>query len=144
MKPDIKDAHPILQEFWGVLKKTHDERYTDRVLDLTCVWRSQEEQQELYAKGRTKPGTIVTNIDGIKILSKHNYHPSRAIDVVVKEKTTGKALWLPGYYSPLKLILLEKKYDDRIAWGGDFVSINDYPHFEIRNSVLRKLGGSDA
>lgn len=52
--------------------------------DCTVVYghRTVEEQQELYAKGRTKPGGIVTYCDGVKNLSKHNYTPSLAVDVV--------------------------------------------------------------
>lgn len=37
---------------------------------LTCTYRSAEEQDRLYAQGRTAPGRIVTNAKGGK--SKHN------------------------------------------------------------------------
>lgn len=49
---------------------------------ILCGHRTLEEQAALYAQGRTKPGPIVTNVDGVNRSSEHNYDPSRAIDLV--------------------------------------------------------------
>lgn len=38
---------------------------------LTDGARTVEQQQALYAIGRSKPGKIVTNADGVKVLSNH-------------------------------------------------------------------------
>lgn len=51
-------------------------------IDFTVIngLRTLEEQQELYAQGRSKPGRIVTNMDGI---IKKSYHQSgKAIDFI--------------------------------------------------------------
>jgi peptidoglycan L-alanyl-D-glutamate endopeptidase CwlK len=39
---------------------------------IYCTYRSKEEQDELFAQGRTKPGDVVTNARGGQ--SFHNYH----------------------------------------------------------------------
>ena len=132
MKPDITEAEPILQEFWKIAKTRYEASFFDRVVELTCVHRTPEEQQALYAKGRTMPGDKVTNIDGVTKKSKHNFSPSRAIDVVVKGRFSGKAFWTRAYYDPLRAILKNEGYEDKITWGGDFKSIEDCPHFEMK------------
>lgn len=43
--------------------------------------RTPEEQNELYQKGRTTPGDIVTYLDGYEKKSKHNESPSDAVDI---------------------------------------------------------------
>jgi peptidoglycan L-alanyl-D-glutamate endopeptidase CwlK len=43
--------------------------------------RTPEQQFELYQQGRTKPGQIVTHLDGYKKKSKHNASPSLAVDI---------------------------------------------------------------
>lgn len=54
---------------------------------VTCTLRTLEEQTELYAKGRSSPGKIVTNAQAGS--SAHNY--GLALDVV--PMVGGKPLW---------------------------------------------------
>lgn len=131
-KAKLEDAEPVLQEFFVTVKRIYEDWFPDRILELTSVHRTPEEQQALYAKGRTAPGQKVTNIDGVNKKSNHNYLPSRAIDVVVKGRFSKIAFWDPVYYVPLKKILFNEGYDAKIRWGGDFNSIMDYPHFETK------------
>lgn len=62
---------------------------------ITCTYRSNDEQEALYAQGRTKPGAIVTRAHGGQ--SKHNVTDdagqpaSEAIDIVPLRY--GKAVW---------------------------------------------------
>lgn len=42
-----------------------------RDAQVTCVERTLADQAETYAEGRTRPGRIVTNADGVRVLSKH-------------------------------------------------------------------------
>ena len=53
-------------------------------------FRTVQEQNELYQKGRTKPGDIVTNSDGITKLSKHQSW--LAMDFVIIDDD-GKPIW---------------------------------------------------
>lgn len=81
--------------------------------------RTIDEQNALYAQGRTTKGGIVTNAKGGQ--SYHNY--GLAIDLV--EIKNGKANWMFDYEL---LLPLANKYG--FAWGGLFKSIPDKPHFE--------------
>lgn len=97
---------------------------------LTQTLRTIEEQNELYAQGRTKPGQKVTNAKGGK--SFHNY--GLAFDYcLIKD---GKVDW-----SVCKPLVEEFKRRGW-TWGGDFKSIKDNPHFEksFGNTVAALLG----
>lgn len=79
--------------------------------------RSFDEQAELYAKGRTSPGKIVTNAEPGQ--SYHNY--GLALDVV--EIKNGKPLWKNEHWG--KIAQLAEKYG--FQWGAAW---NDKPHFQ--------------
>jgi len=98
-------------------------------LVITCTWRSEQEQQVLYAQGRTKPGQIVTQIDGVTKKSNHNYKPSRAIDVCVT--VGGKAVWTPAEYWDIGP--LAEKHG--LVWGGSWPHFKDYPHLELKGAA---------
>jgi len=93
--------------------------------------RTPAEQFELYKQGRTKPGRIVTYKDGYKQLSKHNYNPSKAVDIVCYNNL--KVTWEPEYYKRVAVhvakvaLELEIKY----TWGGEFRTLKDLPHYEV-------------
>lgn len=102
---------------------------------ITDGLRTTQQQQILYAKGRTTSGRIVTNADGIKNKSNHQ----------AKEDGYGYAVDLYPYYKGmvqinddkrLKIIadhILEtaKKLGTHIEWGG-YWKFKDYPHFELK------------
>lgn len=102
--------------------------------------RSKERQQELYAQGRTKPGRIVTYVDGIKIMSKHNYYPSMAVDIFawVDNRVSYEVKDLA--YIAGVILSVAKEMRVNMRWGGnwdrDGVIIDDQrfidlPHFEL-------------
>ena len=92
---------------------------------VTCVYRTPEEQLELYAQGRTKPGKIVTQL---KSGSKHNTKPSRAIDIAFK-LASGGLTWDKKHFINFAEII--KSMNPAVKWGGDWKKFKDYPHFEI-------------
>lgn len=122
---NIADAHPILQIYWPEIKAKFMEK-TGNDLVLTCTWRSVEEQKELYAQGRSKPGQIVTWVDGEKKFSNHNLKPAKAIDVAVVDKNTKKITWNEDLYKPLGPVVSSFG----LAWGG-YWKTPDYPHIEL-------------
>lgn len=132
---DIKLCTKILQDFWLALEDLYKRKYPDRKLILTCTYRSPEEQYQLYQKGRTLPGKKVTNCDGYKCLSAHNYKPSRAFDVAVYDLKTKKIRWEHRYYSKLGEMRTILGYYKTIYWGGEFKTFKDYPHFGLRKIV---------
>lgn len=92
-------------------------------ITFTSGARSLAEQARLYAQGRTTPGAIVTNTRE----SAHNY--GAAVDVAF---TRFGRYTTPSHDQPWeKLAAIGKKLD--LVWGGDFTSIVDKPHFELRD-----------
>jgi peptidoglycan L-alanyl-D-glutamate endopeptidase CwlK len=91
---------------------------------ITCTYRSQEEQDTLYAKGRTEPGRKVT-------WTKHSYHTQRrAVDFALK---------IPDPWD-MKVDIDHDKIPDflevgalaetfGLTWGGRW-DTPDYPHVQ--------------
>lgn len=93
---------------------------------ITCTYRSPEEQNELYAIGRTKPGKKVTNAKAMS--SPHNYLPSYAFDIAFLGLDK-KLDWNKLHFARFAKII--KGVKGRVTWGGDFMSLSDPPHFEL-------------
>lgn len=89
---------------------------------ITQGLRTVEEQNELYAQGRTKPGRIVTNAKGG--YSYHNY--GLAFDFAIM-KDDGSVSW--NVDDKWKRVgAIGKSLG--LEWGGDWTSFKDYPHFQ--------------
>lgn len=82
--------------------------------------RTWEEQAALYAKGRSRPGAIVTNAK--PGYSAHNF--GRAFDVAFRKGQKGVS-W-SGPWSKVAQVARGLG----LAWGGDWKSFQDKPHFE--------------
>ena len=94
--------------------------------------RSIERQQELYAQGRTKPGNIVTWVDGVRKKGQHNYSPSKAFDVFAW--VDGRVTWEEDYYHEIAKAMKEAAYvlSTPISWGGDWPRPKkDLPHYQL-------------
>ena len=100
-------------------------KFTD--FAVTCGHRTDEEQDELYAIGRTTPGRIVTYKRGGE--SVHNIDPSPAIDLVpwpIDWSDHSRFIGLAGairYAAWLR--------DIRLEWGGHWQTFKDLPHYQI-------------
>ena len=91
--------------------------------------RTYEEQDALYEQGRSKPGPIVTNARGG--YSNHNF--GVAFDIGVFEG--GRYLDESPAYKAVGA--LGKQLG--LEWGGDWKSIQDEPHFELRPAWARDM-----
>jgi len=91
-------------------------------LRITQGLRTIAEQDALYAKGRTEPGAKVTNAKGGT--SFHNY--GLAIDLAVLVNNGHDIDWK---YDMVHLKPIAVKHG--IEWGGDWISLKDFPHFQI-------------
>lgn len=99
--------------------------------------RTEEEQFELFKKGRTlkagkwvKTGSTVTNLDGKIKKSNHNYTPSRAIDIAPYPIDWNDI----SRFKDLSIVVKEAMITvgvPLISWGGDWKKFIDYPHYEI-------------
>lgn len=106
------------------------ERVAERIpLIVVCGHRSVAEQRELYAQGRTKPGPIVTHIDGVNKKSKHNYTPSRAVDLAPRPLDWNNIKGFEAIAAAMKEEAA--RMGVMIAWGGDWKRFVDRPHFEL-------------
>ena len=84
--------------------------------------RSYEQQDALYAQGRTAPGPKVTNARGG--YSNHNF--GIAFDVGVFSGSS----YLPE--SPKYKAVGVLGMDIGLEWGGNWTSVVDQPHFQLR------------
>lgn len=90
--------------------------------------RTYAEQDTLYAQGRTTAGHIVTNARGG--YSNHNF--GCAVDCYpFLSGSTGDLNW--NARSPQFLAMVEALRAQGLAWGGEWVSLPDAPHFQLAN-----------
>jgi len=121
---DIQDCTELLQMCWTQCSKIYAEKYPGEPQPfLTCTFRTNDEQKELYAKGRTTPGKKVTYI---KENGKHNVYPARAFDIAFKKQ--GGLDWSPINFKRFAKIVAEVFED--VEWGGNWSKFKDLPHFE--------------
>jgi peptidoglycan L-alanyl-D-glutamate endopeptidase CwlK len=134
----VNQLHPsIRQEVIDTITKIENMNFPKTVkIRIVQGLRTIEEQNELYAQGRTKPGSIVTNAKGGS--SYHNY--GLAFDFVIMydkdNNGTFEALsWDVNYdfdkdgFKDWQEVVSEFKALG-YSWGGDFKSLTDNPHIE--------------
>lgn len=124
----IARLHPSIQD--RARQFIHAAEKEGIKLRITDGYRTFDEQQEIYNKGRTaesiaKGEKIVTNAKPGQ--SFHNY--ALAFDVV--EIKDGKGLWENPNWP--RIGALGKSFG--FAWGGDFSGAWDKPHFEYPPGV---------
>lgn len=102
-------------------------------IKVTSATRTYEEQDDLYAQGRTKPGKIVTNARAGH--SNHNF--SLAWDVTIFED--GQPVWESPAYKAVGAI----GHRLGLTWGGDWKSIQDEPHFELHPEWSKGMSESE-
>ena len=99
-------------------------------IDFTVIegYRTRERQKELFDKGFSK-------IDGISKKGKHNYFPSRAVDIIPYKKghnpfDGSKESEEMFYELAEQFKKVAKELNIVIVWGGDW-EFKDLPHFQI-------------
>ena len=119
---DLTQCHPKLQVLANELV-TACERKGLPIRITECL-RTVQEQDALYAQGRTKPGNRVTNARGSSYSSMHQW--GVAFDFCRNDR---KAAFddSDGFFS--KVGQIGKTLG--LEWGGDWVSIKDKPHFQL-------------
>jgi len=88
---------------------------------LTCGYRSIEEQNRLYARGRTAPGPVVTRARGG--YSWHNFGLAADYVFVVGGRITWEGPWK---------IFGRVARECGLEWGGDWKTFPDRPHVQWR------------
>lgn len=128
----IEKAHPKLrQELKELIEHINTNILTGASkVRIAYTLRTWEEQDELYAQGRTKPGKKVTNAKGGD--SVHNYSLATDIVLIIDGKDASwdtKKDWDQDKQSDWMEVVAEFKKKGW-KWGGDWVSFKDMPHFE--------------
>ena len=129
---NLDTCHPDLQRLFREVVKHFDCKVLEGL-------RTAKRQAGLYAKGRTAPGPVVTNCDGVTSKSDHQAREgedfSRAVDVVpyfakkphIRWEDTNRFYRFAGFVEATALRLGIK-----VRWGGDFKSLKgDSPHWEL-------------
>lgn len=102
-------------------------------IKVISALRTYEEQDKLYAQGRTAPGTVVTNAKAGQ--SNHNF--GIAFDVGVFEGN--KYLGDSPKYKAVGALGIELG----LEWGGNWKSIVDQPHFQLRPTWAADMSERD-
>lgn len=119
---DRTKLHPWLDYKLGLLLKECEKQGI--YLIITEGFRTVEYQDSLYAKGRTKPGTIVTNAKGSSYSSQHQW--GIAFDIAINDT---KLLYDSATIKKVAKIAKSSKVG--LSWGGDWKGLVDTPHFYL-------------
>jgi peptidoglycan L-alanyl-D-glutamate endopeptidase CwlK len=124
---DVKLLHPDLQP--KALRLIELAKAKGINIIITQTWRTKEEQDALYAQGRTRSGNIVTNVK-----YPHSLHCwGLAFDIAVT--INGKVNWSAKYYDivgPIGESL-------GLEWGGRWKNFVDRPHFQLPGFSVANL-----
>lgn len=128
---NIATLHPKVQSYArALILRAKDSGITIKIISGT---RSYDEQAKLYAQGRTEPGKRVTNAG--PGYSNHNFGLAFDIGVFsgnryLEESPAYKAVGALGIELGLE-------------WGGNWRSLQDEPHFQLRPQWAASLAESD-
>jgi len=137
----MKGVHPKLIEL--MKKAISDSPYDFKIVQGL---RTAEYQNSLYQQGRTKPGKIVTKLDGYNRKSNHQAKADgygHAVDIAVcgqydQNGNYVKCTTDAEMFDNKKLVEISKHIkavaEDmglEIVWGGEWKTLYDTPHYEL-------------
>lgn len=127
--PPVTELHPAVAAKSAQLTKEAARKGI--TILITDGFRSTEEQDALYRKGRSEEGSVVTQVKGGG--SYHNY--GLAVDFALINKQ-GKAIWDLEYDGNgngasdwMEVVDIAKGLG--FTWGGDWEGFRDYPHLQM-------------
>lgn len=124
-KKRLKEADYDLQLICNEVKKISEIDF-----DISCAYRSREEQKALYKKG-------LSQLDGTSKKSKHNYTPSRAVDIYCyngskADYSHDKMHYMAGLFRAVSEDLYKRGITkNQLRWGGWWEDFPDMPHYEL-------------
>lgn len=137
----MKGVHPKLIEL--MKKAISDSPYDFKIVQGL---RTAEYQNSLYQQGRTRPGKIVTKLDGYNRKSNHQAKADgygHAVDIAVCGYYDGNGNYVKSttdaeMFDNRKLVEISrhvkavaKEMRMEIVWGGDWKTLYDTPHYEL-------------
>lgn len=143
---DMTQLHPLLQIKAAQLKEACQKQGIS--IQFSECLRTTQEQDALYAQGRTTPGSIVTNAKGSTYSSQHQW--GIAIDFYLDMDINGDGNKKDDAFNNStglfdRVGAIAKSIG--LGWGGDWTSIKDRPHLYLPDwgsttSRLRQLYGT--
>lgn len=142
----IEDCEKRLRDAWPTIKAKFEFKFEGWLIEIDSTHRTPEEQFELFKTGRHKLDSgywekiegkpVVTNCDGTTKRSKHNYYPSKAFDVKIKNPQKDYT-W--NYALPQWAFLKDLALLTDLTHGSEFKSFDngpkmppgDWPHFQV-------------
>ncbi|MDG3088108.1 M15 family metallopeptidase [Vibrio hannami] len=102
-------------------------KYSPYDFGITSGMRTAAQQYQLFVSGKS-------NCDGTNIISRHQ--TGHAIDFVVYDEN-GQVTWDMAYYKAVSDAFKRaaKELDIQITWGGDWATLQDGPHVELKQGV---------
>lgn len=140
-KERIQKLHPsIRDEVTKIINECNEVLTGKAQVRVTQGLRTFQEQNELYAQGRTKPGKKVTQAKGGQSI--HNYGFAVDICLLIDNKTatwdTAKDWDNDSIADWQECVKIFAKYNWN--WGGNWKTFKDYAHFEKKGfSDWKKL-----
>lgn len=122
LKTLTPETAKLARAFVEAANKRLPEGVEIRIIDGS---RTFEEQDELFAQGRTKPGQIVTKAKGGQSL--HNFGIAFDIGIFKDGKYLGESVLYDVVGDIGESVGLE--------WGGRWKSIQDKPHFQLKTGL---------
>lgn len=119
---DITLCHPRLQVLAGQLIEECNKQGLK--IKIGETFRTVAEQDALYAQGRTKPGSIVTNAPGNSYSSYHQW--GTAFDIF-RNDGAGAYNESGNFFDKAGAVGTGLG----LEWGGNWKSITDKPHFQL-------------
>ena len=132
----LRGCHPALKA--RVTALIEDLRRQGHHLIVTQGVRSAAQQQALYAQGRSKPGKVVTNCDGVRNVSNHQPKADGfgyAVDVawVIEGKVTWEGPWE---------LMMDRAESHGLTPGGRWARFPDRPHLELPRTFVAPTAAS--
>lgn len=151
----LEDTVPELQQKVPLIIAEYNQVHPERELRVICTLRSTQEQQDIYAVGRTVPPIgnkyVRTKVDGVTKFSKHNPDPLEP-----KAKAVDFGVFIGGKYmdhDEFYYDLLELARKNDLVSGLDFFEtglplearlkkrdFKDSPHVEVRGPIYTPQG----
>lgn len=127
---NISQLHPEAQK--KALKLQQECLKVGIKIKIGECFRTVDEQDALYAKGRTTGGSIVTNAKGNSFSSMHQW--GVAFDIYLDMDIDGDGKTSDDIYNNTKKTFNKVGAIGKelgLEWGGDWKSIKDLPHFQL-------------
>lgn len=126
----VKKLHPkVRDEVFSIIGQVEAGWPLNAAIRIVQGLRTIEEQNTLYAQGRTKPGKKVTNAKGGR--SYHNYGLAIDFALLYDKDNNGSFETLSWNVKDPRWMEVVKAFEAAgWYWGGNFSSIKDYPHLQ--------------